>query len=113
MQKYVQLFTFDKSNNSLKLFGCILVCLLICPVVSAFDSNTFRQEYKPTYGSGSTYRNFSPETSIKLTPKDDNRIHNQLRDFSQDPQSSPRYNSSCQFGVCLPGGPGQSKTAGN
>ena len=86
---------------------------LSCHPAAAFNESTFRQEYKPTYGSGNTRRSFSPESSGKLTPQNNNKIHKQLRDFSQDPQSSPRYNSSCQFGVCMPGGAGQSKNAGN
>jgi len=99
--------------NKFKILFLIYLFLISTLPVTAYDTTNFRQEYKPTYGSGDSYKSFSDTPSARLQPKSDPRVHNQLRDFSQDPQSTPRYNSSCQFGMCLPGGPGQSKNSGN
>ncbi|MCM1264901.1 MAG: hypothetical protein NC200_01770 [Candidatus Gastranaerophilales bacterium] len=73
----------------------------------AFDA-LFRKEYTPTYQQVDKTRSNYQLPSTKLHPQSNDRVQNQLRHFSQDPQGSPRYNSSCQFGVCMPGGPGSS-----
>ena len=100
-------------KNILLFIFVFLLFNLYFVLVFAIDSNNFRQEYKPTYGSGESFKTFSSDPPARLNPKVDNRVHTQLRNYSQDPQSSPRYNSCCQFGMCLPGGPGQSKNSGN
>lgn len=100
-------------NKNILLLILLFIFFNLCLVVVFAMDNNFRQEYKPTYGSGNSSKSFSSEPPTRLNPKIDNRVHNQLRDYSQDPQSTPRYNSSCQFGMCLPGGPGQSRNSGN
>ena len=86
-----------------------LVSLLILFSQSSFGFNSIlRQEYTPTYQSVDKNRSNYQLPTTKLQPQSNDRIQDQLRDFRQDPNGSPRYNSSCQFGLCMPGGPGSS-----
>jgi hypothetical protein len=81
----------------------ICVAILFQLIAKGYDSTTFRQEFRPTYNS--TPKNYSIQPNAKLEIKNDNRIPNQLREYRNDTNEDTRYNSSCQFGVCVPGGP--------
>lgn len=81
------------------------IVLILCfgLLVNGYDSSNFRQEFRPTYNaSPKNFNNTQPQTKLEL--RYDNRIQNQLREFRNDTNEDTKYNSSCQFGVCVPGG---------
>ncbi len=90
-----------------KLFYYILLIFLIVfllqLIARGYNYSNFRQEFRPTYNASP--KNFNKdEPAARLELKYDNRIHDQLREFRNDTNEDTKYNSSCQFGVCVPGG---------
>lgn len=87
------------------LFYFLLIALLILIfqlIARGYNYSSFRQEFRPTYSSSP--KNFSSEPPARLEIKKDTRVHDQLREFRNDTNEDTKYNSSCQFGVCVPGG---------
>ena len=87
------------------IFYALLIALIIFVfqlIARGYNYSSFRQEFNPTYNSSP--KRFSEEPPARLEIKKDNRIHNQLREFRNDTNENTEYNSSCQFGVCMPGG---------
>lgn len=80
----------------------LIIVLLGQMIVKGYNYSGFRQEFRPTYSSSP--KNFTTNPPTRLQLKQDNRIHEQLREFRNDTNESTRYNSSCQFGICIPGG---------
>lgn len=95
-----------------RLFAILIIIISASQASFALDA-LFRKEYTPTYQPVDKTRSNYQLPTTKLQPQTNDRVENQLRDFRQDPQGSPRYNSSCQFGMCIPGGPGSSMTNNN
>lgn len=92
----------------MKKFILLTLCLYATVQISLAFDPVFRREYQPTYQPIDKVRSNYQLPTTKLQPQSNDRIQYQLRDFRQDPQGSPRYNSNCQFGMCIPGGPGSS-----
>lgn len=87
----------------LYILGILFIIVLFQMLAKGYNPNTFRQEFRPTYSA--TPKNFSrDEPAARLEIKDNSSIQNQLREFRNDTNEDTKYNSSCQFGVCVPGG---------
>lgn len=89
-----------------RIFYYIILILLIIFIFQllahGYNYSTFRQEFRPTYSSSP--KNYSEEPPARLELKQDNRVEEQLRNFRNNTNEQTKYNSSCQFGVCVPGG---------
>ncbi len=83
----------------LLILGIIFLFQLIA---RGYNYSSFRQEFRPTYSSSP--KNYSEDPPTRLEIKKDTRVHDQLREFRNDTNEDTKYNSSCQFGVCVPGG---------
>lgn len=81
----------------------IIIVLLGQIVVKGYNYSGFKQEFRPSYSTST--KNFFSEPPTRLQLKQDNRTNEQLREFRNDTNEDTKYNSSCQFGVCTPGGP--------
>lgn len=87
------------------LYYVLLIALVIFVfqlIARGYNYSSFRQEFRPTYSSSP--KNYSAEPPARLQIKKDTRVQDQLREFRNDINEDTKYNSSCQFGVCVPGG---------
>lgn len=87
------------------LYYVLLIALVIFVfqlIARGYNYSSFRQEFRPTYSSSP--KNYSSEPPARLQIKKDTRVQDQLREFRNNTNEDTKYNSSCQFGVCVPGG---------
>lgn len=87
-----------------KIFYYLILILLFIGIFAlvarSYDPMSFKQEFRQNYNSQS--KNFQKEPNTPMQKRYDNRIPEQRREYQNPTNQDSRYNSSCQFGVCVP-----------